>query len=168
MSPRQRQSNTFERYALECSVSANPADDTAANALIDYLGENGYSMLGARREVAKLRRIASERKLAERYRAAFKSDAKYAARVCRHIAEIGDRIHRTASMIEIVPGGVPPTWATLSGRFTTADGTVWDDVSATSEMGYSDRFVPTRFIVSIGAAWLSANFPLRENSSQKG
>jgi hypothetical protein len=156
---------TFDRYALECAVSENPGCGTAACALRDYLEENGYSHLGARREVAKLVRLATERKQADRYREAFRDDPKYRIRIIRHLAKARRCIELNIVNVDIIPGGCPPCWVVADGTFQTADGTTWENVSPDSMMGQSDGFVPSRYLVRIGAVWLAANLPIRDNSS---
>jgi len=144
----------FERYAFECAIRANPVCEASGLAFVDWLCEQGYTMIGARRILAKLRREVIEQRELDRLwqwiGSSIGNDQKARSIIMRRC----NTHFLTVPEIQYVRGNLHPRWARVPGRFVALDGIEYGEgtheISRTTEV----RFVPTSETVTVGAGWV--------------
>ena len=146
---------TFERIAFESELREHPGCTTAAAAMTDWLIEHGYRPLGARREVIRIVREATQDAQRRRVERWLTGDG-VGAMAMRHAIRHEMRAWVLPSnVIEVVCGGASPTivgdvayWRGTRGeRYNAAEHAIMGDV----EMYYQ----PGRERIAVGAAWVA-------------
>lgn len=158
---------TFERFALTAAIREHPGDETAARALVDHLEEAGYTNMGARREVKRIVREATDEALAVLVNRNLTRSPTYRRMVATEVYTTLPPGRDRQFSIVAVPGGAGPAWEPADCRWINADGSEWTEER--SPHAYLDpgvRWVPRVWVCKVGAAWIAQRVvPLPSSSA---
>ena len=151
------QTNRFERIAFESCLREHPGDANAANALRDWLMEEGYTPIGARRFVTQIIREMTELKQVEDVRQRLRNDLVFCGQAVSLLMRRSQMPALLVQNIVVERGAGMPAWFTADEPFTANTGEKYAVVDASDTTTVNVRYVVRGNCVRVGAVWLLHN-----------
>jgi uncharacterized protein (TIGR02996 family) len=145
---------TFERIAFEFALRLHPGDTTAKAAFTDWLIENGYTPIGARREATRVVREEVEKRQCQRVANWINAGRHNHSRVMWLLMKHFKATFYAEPQIIILPGGGQPEREQEGGDYEDDRGVQWM-ADPTYELDPEHtHYIPTAYIVRVGAGWI--------------
>jgi len=157
---KEKQTALFERIAFEAQLREHPGDTVARDAFVDWLADNGYTIIGAKRVAYAVVRIETERRQLKRFCTWFNESSQHERMARRIVRGACSTRFQTQPTINYIAGSLPPTWIRDGDCYRDDHGYEWPGPQGNAPANVPCQWVPLTEVITVGAGWvLRALFP---------